>query len=64
MITPSTNVEITQNMGPEGISRIEEYFPVKTRNADYDLDAPTHVQRDSTKNGIHDVPSAGTNHLH
>ena len=38
MITPwSTNaVEITQNMGIEGISRIEEYFPVKDENADYD----------------------------
>ena len=37
MITPwSTNaVEITQNMGLEGISRIEEYFPVKDENADY-----------------------------
>ena len=31
MITPwSTNaVEITQNMGLNGITRIEEYFPVK-----------------------------------
>ena len=38
MITPwSTNaVEITQNMGIEGISRIEEYFPVKDEYADYD----------------------------
>ena len=38
MITPwSTNaVEITQNMGLEGISRIEEYFPVKDENADHD----------------------------
>lgn len=38
MITPwSTNaVEITQNMGLEDISRIEEYFPVKDENADYD----------------------------
>ena len=38
MITPwSTNaVEITQNMGLEGIARIEEYFPVKDENADYD----------------------------
>ena len=38
MITPwSTNaVEITQNMGLEGISRIEEYFPVKDDNAEYD----------------------------
>ncbi len=38
MITPwSTNaVEITQNMGLEGITRIEEYFPVKDENADYD----------------------------
>ena len=38
MITPwSTNaVEITQNMGLEGIERIEEYFPVKDENADYD----------------------------
>ena len=36
MITPwSTNaVEITQNMGLEGIRRIEEYFPVKDENAD------------------------------
>ncbi len=35
MITPwSTNaVEITQNMGLEGISRIEEYFPVETGDA-------------------------------
>ena len=33
MITPwSTNaVEITQNMGLSGITRIEEYFPVKTK---------------------------------
>ncbi|MGL4851637.1 MAG: phosphoribosylformylglycinamidine synthase [Phocaeicola sp.] len=38
MITPwSTNaVEITQNMGVEGIQRIEEYFPVENENADYD----------------------------
>ena len=38
MITPwSTNaVEITQNMSLEGISRIEEYFPVKNEDADYD----------------------------
>ena len=38
MTTPwSTNaVEITQNMGLEGISRIEEYFPVKDDNAEYD----------------------------
>ena len=38
MITPwSTNaVEITQNMGLEGIMRIEEYFPVKDENAEYD----------------------------
>jgi phosphoribosylformylglycinamidine synthase len=38
MITPwSTNaVEITQNMGLEGIVRIEEYFPVKDESADYD----------------------------
>ena len=38
MITPwSTNaVEITQNMGLDGISRIEEYFPVKDENADHD----------------------------
>ena len=38
MITPwSTNaVEITQNMGLEGIQRIEEYFPVKDENAEYD----------------------------
>lgn len=38
MITPwSTNaVEITQNMGLNGILRIEEYFPVKDENAAYD----------------------------
>ena len=38
MITPwSTNaVEITQNMGLEGILRIEEYFPVKDEDAKYD----------------------------
>lgn len=38
MITPwSTNaVEITQNMGLDGILRIEEYFPVKDENADHD----------------------------
>ena len=38
MITPwSTNaVEITQNMGLNGITRIEEYFPVKDENADHD----------------------------
>ena len=38
MITPwSTNaVEITQNMGLDGILRIEEYFPVKDENAEYD----------------------------
>lgn len=38
MITPwSTNaVEITQNMGVKGISRIEEYMPVKSKDAEYD----------------------------
>ncbi len=38
MITPwSTNaVEIVQNMGFDCISRIEEYFPVKDENAEYD----------------------------
>lgn len=38
MITPwSTNaVEITQNMGLNGILRIEEYFPVKGEDAEYD----------------------------
>ncbi len=38
MVTPwSTNaVEITQNMGIEGIVRIEEYFPVQDENAQYD----------------------------
>lgn len=38
MITPwSTNaVEITQNMGIEGITRIEEFFPVKTDNPGFD----------------------------
>ncbi|MCQ2066584.1 MAG: phosphoribosylformylglycinamidine synthase [Bacteroidaceae bacterium] len=38
MITPwSTNaVEITQNMGLSGISRIEEYFPVQSADAEYD----------------------------
>ena len=38
MVTPwSTNaVEITQNMNLKGITRIEEYFPVKDENADHD----------------------------
>ena len=38
MITPwSTNaVEITQNMGLKGISRIEEYFPVASGEAEHD----------------------------
>ncbi|MBR2084779.1 MAG: phosphoribosylformylglycinamidine synthase, partial [Muribaculaceae bacterium] len=38
MITPwSTNaVEITQNMGLKGIARIEEYFPVKGPDSEYD----------------------------
>ena len=38
MITPwSTNaVEITQNMNLQGISRIEEYFPVASEEAEYD----------------------------
>lgn len=38
MITPwSTNaVEITQNMGLSGISRIEEFFPVESSEASYD----------------------------
>ena len=38
MITPwSTNaVEITQNMAVEGISRIEEYFPVESEDAEFD----------------------------
>ncbi len=38
MISPwSTNaVEITQNMNVQGISRIEEFFPVASESADYD----------------------------
>ena len=38
MVTPwSTNaVEITQNMGIEGIQRIEEYFPVENKDAEHD----------------------------
>ena len=38
MITPwSTNaVEITQNMGLTGITRIEEYFPAKSADSEYD----------------------------
>lgn len=38
MITPwSTNaVEITQNMNLKGVSRIEEYFPVSSKDADHD----------------------------
>ena len=38
MITPwSTNaVEITQNMGIKGIQRIEEYFPVTSKDAEHD----------------------------
>ena len=38
MVTPwSTNaVEITQNMNMQGICRIEEYFPVESKDADHD----------------------------
>ncbi|MBO4812217.1 MAG: phosphoribosylformylglycinamidine synthase [Prevotella sp.] len=38
MVTPwSTNaVEITQNMNMQGIKRIEEYFPVGSRDAEHD----------------------------
>ncbi|HKI89914.1 MAG TPA: AIR synthase-related protein, partial [Draconibacterium sp.] len=38
MLTPwSTNaVEITQNMGIQGITRMEEFFPVADENADFD----------------------------
>ena len=38
MLTPwSTNaVEITQNMGIEGILRMEEFFQVESENAEYD----------------------------
>ena len=38
MITPwSTNaVEITQNMNIRGIGRIEEFFPVESKDADHD----------------------------
>ncbi len=38
MVTPwSTNaVEITQNMNIRGITRIEEYFPVSSQDADHD----------------------------
>ncbi|MBQ8969385.1 MAG: phosphoribosylformylglycinamidine synthase [Bacteroidaceae bacterium] len=38
MVTPwSTNaVEITQNMNIQGITRIEEYFPVQSEDAEYD----------------------------
>ena len=38
MVTPwSTNaVEITQNMGLKGISRIEEYFAVNSKDAEHD----------------------------
>ena len=38
MVTPwSTNaVEITQNMGLQGISRIEEYFPASSQDAEHD----------------------------
>ena len=38
MVTPwSTNaVEITQNMNMDGITRIEEYFPVANKDATYD----------------------------
>ena len=38
MVTPwSTNaVEITQNMGIAGITRIEEFFPVSSEDADHD----------------------------
>ena len=38
MITPwsTTAVEITQNMSLDGISRIEEYFPVDSEDAEHD----------------------------
>ena len=38
MVTPwSTNaVEITQNMGLSGILRIEEYYPVNSKDAEHD----------------------------
>ncbi len=38
MLTPwSTNaVEVTQNMGIEGIIRMEEFFPVENENAEFD----------------------------
>ena len=38
MVTPwSTNaVEITQNMAIEGVTRIEEYFPVQDEHAEHD----------------------------
>ena len=51
MITPwSTNaVEITQNMGLNGIRRIEEYFPVKDEMLTT-TDAATYVSR--TGSGI------------
>ena len=62
MITPwSTNaVEITQNMGLEGITRIEEYFPVKD-------ETPTTTRccnactKDSTK--TYSLPTANRNQL-
>ena len=38
MVTPwSTNaVEITQNMAIEGVTRIEEYFPVQDEHAEHE----------------------------
>ena len=38
MVTPwSTNaVEITQNMNLDGILRIEEYYPISSKDAEYD----------------------------
>ena len=62
MITPwSTNaVEITQNMGLEGITRIEEYFPVKDENADHDP-MLQRMYKDSTK--TYSLPTANRNQL-
>ncbi|MCK9625726.1 MAG: phosphoribosylformylglycinamidine synthase [Bacteroidales bacterium] len=38
MVTPwsTSAVEITQNMNIEGIERIEEYFPIESKNTNYD----------------------------
>lgn len=65
MITPwSTNaVEITQNMGLEGIARIEEFEVVKSEDAPYDPDVAPYVS--FYRSGyLHDPQAARSGYLH